>query len=195
MKKLLALILALVLAAMPLMSLANQKDDPFARYVSTGNTGKLNVRQSPFTHSDNVIAKLENGTRVVIIDLFDNKTWAVVEFTVDGKEMTGYVQHRYLSTTKPAPILTPRPTATPIPVSAISFKTFEHVEEPYTMLVKPATPGGFVNMRWAPSKAVAVMDKLYADTEVTVLATNKTWAQIYNPLTGYVGFMMLSFLK
>jgi hypothetical protein len=39
------------------------------------------------------------------------------------------------------------------------------------------------------------MDKLYADTQVTVIARDNAWAQVYDPSTGYVGFMMLSFLK
>ena len=63
------------------------------------------------------------------------------------------------------------------------------------MSVKPSTPGGFVNLRWGPSKSVSVMTKLYADTQVTVIAKDNTWAQVYDPETGYVGFMMLSFLK
>ena len=63
------------------------------------------------------------------------------------------------------------------------------------MTVKPSTPGGFVNLRWGPSKSVAVMTKLYADAQVTVIAKDNTWAQVYDPATGYVGFMKLSFLK
>ena len=107
MKKILVLILALILAAMPLISQANQKDDPLARYVNTGNGGKLNVRRSPHTHSDNLIAQLEHGTRVVIMEFYEGQTWAVIEFTLNGKTTTGYVQNRYLSVTKPAPVVKP----------------------------------------------------------------------------------------
>ena len=45
------------------------------------------------------------------------------------------------------------------------------------------------------TEPVAVMDKLYADAQVIVIAKDKTWAQVYDPKTGYVGFVMLSFLK
>ena len=193
MKKILAFILALVLAALPFFTLADQKDDPLARYVSTGNDGKLNVRSAPQTHTDNVMAKLENGTRVVILSFNDNNTWVKIEFELNGKTATGYVQNRYLSTTKPA-ATTAKPAASNTD-ETLNFKKFEHLEEPITMTVKPSTPGGYVNLRWGPSKSVAVMTKMYADAQVVVIAKDNTWAQVYDPATGYVGFMMLSFLK
>ena len=195
MRKILAFILALVLTALPLLTLADQMDDPLARYVNTGNTGKLNVRTAPMTHTNNVITKLENGTRVVIMEYLENNTWVKVEFPLDGKTATGYVQNRYLSVTKPA--ATPaKPAAnnTNPTTETLNFKKFKHTE-PTIMTVKPSTPGGFVNLRWGPSKSVAVMTKLYADAQVTVIAKDNTWAQVYDPATGYVGFMMLSFLK
>lgn len=207
MKKLLALILALVLipASVSLVApvaqaddgLTEQTDDPLARYVSTGNSGKLNVRSAPKTNTNNLIAQLENGTRVVIIEYLERNTWVKVEFEIKGKEMVGYVQNRYLSVTKPA-ASTVRPstnTAATTPAPEVpNFKNFKHVE-PTVMTVKPSTPGGFVNLRWGPSKSVAVMTKMYSDAEVIVIAKDSTWAQVYDPATGYVGFMMLYFLK
>ena len=196
MKKILAFILALVLVTLPFLTMAEQTDDPLARYVSTGNNGKLNVRSAPKTHTDNVITQLTNGTRVVILEYLDNNTWVRVEFPMNGKTATGYVQNRYLSTTKPA--VTPsKPSTnntTTETAAPLKFKGFKHIE-PTQMFVKPSTPGGFVNLRWGPSKSVAVMTKLYADAQVTVIAKDNTWAQVYDPTTGYVGFMMLSFLK
>ena len=203
MKKILVLIVALtlILASLLVVSLAEQKDDPLARYVSTGNSGKLNVRSAPKTHTDNVITQLENGTRVVIIEYLNGDTWVKVEFPYKGKIEIGYVQNRYLSTTKPA--VTPaKPTVAPAKTSAnsaskpetLSFKAFKHVA-PTTMTVRPSTPGGYVNLRWGPSKTVSVMTKLYADAQVIVIAKDNTWAQVCDPATGYVGFMMLSFLK
>ena len=202
MKKILALILtlALTLTALPLFSAAEQKDDPLARYVNTSNGGKLNVRSAPQTHTDNVITQLENGTRVVIIEYLENNAWVKVEFPLKGKVSVGYVQNRYLSTTKPA--VTPvKPTAKPSAsnnentAETLNFKKLKHVEEPFYMTVKPSTPGGYVNLRWGPSKSVSVMTKLYADAQVIVIAKDATWAQVYDPETGYVGFMMLAFLK
>ena len=201
MKKILVLMvtLALILAAFPLMSLVaqagEQTDDPLARYVSTGNSGKLNVRSAPKTHTDNVIAQLENGTRVVIIEYLSGNTWVKVEFPKNGKIAIGYVQNRYLSTTKPTAVKPSKPAASDAAkTETLSFKNFKHVE-PTTMTVKPSTPGGYVNLRWGPSKAVAVMNKMYADAQVVVIAKDNTWAQVYDPATGYVGFMMLAFLK
>ena len=209
MKKVLALMLMLALiltfAAAPMSSMAaqtgaemdGQVDDPLARYVDTGNSGKLNVRSTPKTRTDNLIAQLENGTRVVILAFYEGNSWVMVEFPQNGKTATGFVQNRYLSTEKPADVKpTAKPAATPAATTAptLDFKNFKHVE-PKLMTVKPSTPGGFVNLRWGPSKSVSVMDKLYADAQVIMIAKDNTWAQVYDPASGYVGFMMLSFLK
>lgn len=203
MKKLLAFLLALALipvsmslvapAAQASNSLTEQTDDPLARYVSTGNTGKLNVRSAPKTNTDNLIAQLDNGTRVVIIEYLQNNTWVKVEFPHNGRIAVGYVQNRYLTSTNPAAAVKPAGN-TASTSEALNFKNFKHVQ-PTTMCVKPSTPGGYVNLRWAPSKSVSVMTKLYADAAVIMIAKDSTWAQVYDPTTGYVGFMMLSFLK
>lgn len=192
MKKVLALVCALVLMLLPLTAMAST-----TKYVSTGNTGKLNVRQTPHTHANNVVIKLENGTKVTVEDYYDGHTWAYISVNVNGKTYRGYAMNRYLSSSKPASQpakpYKPSSSSSSSSSSSLSFKNFKHVE-PYMMTVKPATPGGFVNLRWGPSKSVSVMDKLYADAQVTVIAKDNTWAQVYDPETGYVGFMMLSFL-
>ena len=192
MKKVLALVCALVLMLLPLTAMAAH-----VQYVSTGNSGKLILRKTPHTHSNNVVTKLENGTKVNVEEYYDNHTWAYINTTVDGHTYKGYVMNRYLSDVKPA--VNPKPASNNSSNSSsssetLSFKNFKHVE-PTLMTVKPATPGGFVNLRWGPSKSVSVMDKLYADTQVIMIAKSSTWAQVYDPATGYVGFMMLSFLK
>ena len=202
MKRILALILtlALILPVFPLISrvakAGEQTDDPLARYVSTGNSGKLNVRTSPKTYADNVITQLENGTRVVILEYLENNTWVKVEFPLKGEIEIGYVQNRYLIDTKPAATpAKPVANATTSATETLNFKNFKHVENPFYMTVKPSTPGGYVHLRWGPSKSVAVMTKMYADVQVLVIAKDNAWAQVYDPATGYVGFMMLAFLK
>lgn len=196
MKKFFALILVLILAALPIVSLAasgvaqtRNTETSVTRYVNTGNSGKLNVRNTPNTHADNLITRLENGTQVTVVGYEDGNTWAIIQFKLNNKTATGYVMNRYLSSTKPTVV-----TVTETVEQKISFKKFKHVE-PYTVYVKPATPGGFVNLRWAPSKANDVMDKLYADAELIVIATNGTWSQVYDASTGYVGYIMNSFLR
>lgn len=193
MKKFVALILALILMAMPLVSLAASKTSNLKEkvtcYVNTGNTGRLNVRTSPSVEDNNLLTRLDNGTEVKITGYYDGCTWAIIEFKLNKKTVTGYVMNRYLSIDKPVVV-----TKVETVEQKINFKNFKHVE-PYAAMVRPSTPGGFVNMRWAPSKANDVMTKLYADTQVIVIAQDKTWAQIYEPVTGYVGYMMRSFLR
>ena len=194
MKKVLALVCALVLMLLPLTAMAAN-----VQYVNTSNGGKLNVRKTPHTHSNNVVIKLEHGTKVTVEEYYDNYTWAYISANVNGKTYKGYAMNRYLSDNKPA--VNPKPSSNSSSSSSkssssdtLSFKNFKHIE-PTQMTVKPTTPGGFVNLRWGPSKSVSVMDKLYADTQVIVIAKSNNWAQVYDPATGYVGFMMLSFLK
>lgn len=189
MRKVLALLCAAVLMLLPLTGVASTSKE---QYVSTGNSGKLILRKTPHTHANNVVTKLENGTKVTVEEYYDNHTWVYISVKLDGKTYKGYVMNRYLSSDKPSS--TPSGSSSSTADTELSFKKFKHVE-PYHMTVKPSTPGGFVNLRWGPSKSVAVMTKLYADAQVTVIAKDSTWAQVYDPNTGYVGFIMLSFLK
>ena len=189
MKKIVALILALVIGILPIVSLAETNVGVLnvTRYVNTGNTGKLNVRTGPATNADNLITRLENGTKVTVVGYYEGTTWAHISFQLNGKTTDGYVQTRYLTDTEPVVV-------TKKVEQKIDFSKFQHVNA-YYAYVKPSTPGGFVNMRWAPSKSNDVMTKLYADAEVMVIARNNTWSQIYDPATGYVGFIMNSFLR
>ena len=192
MKKALALVCALVLMLLPMLAMAET-----IKYVKTGNDGKLIVRKTPHTHSDNVVTKLENCTKVKVKEYYDGHTWAYISVTVNDKNYKGYVMNRYLTIEKPKTNQNAKEAAkanTANGTETLSFKNFKHVE-PTLMTVKPSTPGGFVNLRWAPSKSVSVMTKLYADAQVTVIAKDNTWAQVYEPVSGYVGFMMLSFLN
>ncbi|MDD2648733.1 MAG: SH3 domain-containing protein [Eubacteriales bacterium] len=62
-------------------------------YVSTGNSGRLNLRQLPVYDDDNIIAQLSNGTRLTIIETGTN--WSRVKVVSSG--LTGYVRSSMIS--------------------------------------------------------------------------------------------------
>ena len=75
-------------------------------------TSDVNMRAEP-SLTALVIAKLPFGTRVDMIS-FDGKEWAKVSYN----NTTGYINARYLSTTKPVPIETIAPTVTATPTAS-----------------------------------------------------------------------------
>ncbi len=188
-KKVVALLSAVVMMLTllaPVMALANVPHG----YVRTGNYGPLNMRADTSVYSDK-IGSIPYGAQVVIQDYYLDNTWAGVEY--NGK--FGYVMTRYLSYDPVNPRPNPGPTPAPYyPDSDLSrmFDGFQTTN--YYVVVRPATPGGFVHMRWAPSKQMGIMVDFYDSKQLEVLAQNNTWCQVRDPESGRTGFMMRSFL-
>lgn len=179
-----AAIVLLTLAVIPVTSLALT----WQKYVYTKNGKTLNMRSSMTTKTrDNIIAQIPYGAVVTMVG-YENNTWSKIIYN----HMTGYVVTRYLVDSKPGPKPKPQPTTTPAPSASLNFSGFKAVE--YDAMVRPSAPGGFANMRWAPSKKMAIHERVYTGTILEVIAENNTWAQIRNTETGSVGFMMRSFL-
>ncbi|HPS82219.1 MAG TPA: hypothetical protein PLP25_10235, partial [Candidatus Limiplasma sp.] len=65
----------------------------------------------------------------------------------------------------------------------------------YTATVRPSSPGGFVHLRWAPSKSQPVQSDYYNGSELVVISQNGTWCQVYDELNESSGFMMAEFLS
>ncbi|MFH1513818.1 MAG: SH3 domain-containing protein, partial [Bacillota bacterium] len=114
--------------------------------------------------------------------------WSYITYN----DHVGYCMSRYLSSTKPSDKPTPAPTPSPSG-TGISYKNF--VRANYYVSVRPSTPSGFVNLRWAPSKSADVYTIYYAGTTLRVLSQESAWAQVYDEATGTCGFMMRSFLS
>ncbi|NLV57924.1 MAG: SH3 domain-containing protein [Clostridiales bacterium] len=194
-KRLISLALAtlLILASIPVAALGSLGETWHA-YVYTSNGKGLNLRQTPSTDLK-PIATIPYGAKVTLHD-YINKTWVEVEYG----QYRGYVMGRYLTYDKPGPKPTtkpaPNPTPKPSPDYQTSLKqifsgfTFTH----YEVQVRPSTSGGFVHMRWAPTKASDPIRDYHQNDVLTVIAQNKTWAQVVDPNTGITGFMMRAFL-
>jgi uncharacterized protein YgiM (DUF1202 family) len=190
-KNVISLVLATLLlscAALP----ATAGDAFGVAFVYTSNGGNLNLRPSPSTSLD-PIGSIPYRSVVRVYGNIDS-TW--VEIDYGGQR--GYVMGRYLTFTeppaKPRPDPTPRPTPRPDSLTSLSdmFKGFVFIS--YKAWVRPSTPGGFVHMRWAPTKASDPIRDYYQRDTLTVIAQNNTWAQVVDPDTGITGFMMRAFL-
>lgn len=185
-KRILSLIcvLAMLMAiALPVSAFANVKH----RYVYTQNGGELNMRKAPVAHANNKIQGIPYGAEVLVESYVNNGTWAYVSY----KNIAGYVMTRYLVTEKPASGGGGSPGSTTD--TEVSYKGFTHTT--YYALVRANTPGGYVNLRWGPSKSTPVQNKVYDGASLTVIAQNDFWAQVRDDSTGAVGFMMRSFLS
>ena len=155
------------------------------QYVKTSNGKALNMRFGPSKDFD-IVIKIPYGAQVSSYEYYDNN-WAYV--TYNG--YSGYAMSRYFSSTKPSKV-TPQPTAKPADGTTL-FKSFTAVN--YYVTVRPSTPTGYVNMRWAPSKTMPIKGTYRADALLHVISENGTWAQVYDENTNTCGFMMLSFLS
>ena len=173
---LLALVLVAALCA-PL--LVSAYADAMVYYVNTANKKSLNMRSSTDL-GNNILTSIPNGAAVVVYEFLNSSTWAHIGY--GGRD--GYVMTRYLS-------LTP-PSTQPSTAESLSFKDFKSTY--YLASVKPSTPSGYVNMRWAPSKSTAVHDIYYSGSTLQVIAESKTWCQVYDTQKNICGFMMKEFL-
>ena len=173
---LLALVLVAALCA-PL--LVSAYADAMVYYVNTANKKSLNMRSSTDL-GNNILTSIPNGAAVVVYEFLNSNTWAHIGY--GGRD--GYVMTRYLS-------LTP-PSTQPSTTENLSFKDFKSTY--YLASVKPSTPSGYVNMRWAPSKSTAVHDIYYSGSTLQVIAESKTWCQVYDIQKNICGFMMKEFL-
>lgn len=189
MKKSFALLLALVLVLLlPVGALANVDH----RYVKTSSGSKLHLRSTPTTHEDNKIVSIPYGAEVLVEDYVNDNTWAYVSY--DGQ--TGYVASRYLSKTRPAKATnstTEVAEGTTQEDVDVSYRGFERTN--YEVMVRANVPGGYVNLRWGPSRQMPIYERVYDGSPLTVIAQNKHWAQVMDTSTGAVGFMMRSFLN
>ncbi len=198
-KQILALLAALVLCLTLLpAAVAEEMDGGFTyAYVYTTNRGPLKVRRDRSTKNDsNVITKLDYGTEVTVLGTYDNGTWTEISVRKEGGLVNGYVMSRYLSFTPPSKSTT-KPVASPTPlpsVATLAFDTFKQVT-PYAVYANPSRVSGWVNLRWAPSTAVEVVERCPLYYQLVVISENKSWAQAYDPATGVVGFISRSFIK
>ena len=178
------LLLLLLLATMVPVISASALIGP--QYISTSNGKGVYLRSGP-SKDDSILTTIPYGAKVDSCEYYDS-AWSAVSY----KGNYGYCMTRYLSSTKPSS----KPSPTPTPSSGgsgLSLRNFTDVN--YYASVRPSTPSGFVNLRWAPSKSVDIRSTYYAGYSLRVLAQDDTWAQVLDETNGICGFMMRSYLS
>lgn len=179
---------AILVGSLPIVQAAQAQmvGTGFTFYVYTKNGKGLNLREEPSKDS-RVLASIPYGTKLTIYSFY-NSTWANVSY----KGHSGYVMQRYLVDYKPAPHQGGGGGGTTPSTPSNMFKNFYTAD--YYVTVRPSTPSGYVNLRWAPSKSMAIHTTYYADTVLRVIAEDGTWCQVYDEVNHVSGFMMKSFL-
>ena len=188
-KRILSMLCAALLLALAVIPAAAMADS--TAYVKTQSGCALRIRSSATTDEDNVVGKIAYGTKVTVKS--KQGDWSHISVKLNGKTVTGYVYSRYLSSKKPTAVSSTS-TNESTSTASTSYYGFKQVAS-YSVVVRPATTGGFVNLRWAPSKTAPVMDKLHDGDKLTVIAQNSTWAQVMNVSNGEVGYIMRRFLE
>ncbi len=151
-------------------------------YVYTSNGKSLNLRDYP-SKDGNIIANIPYGASVKVDTSYVGSSWLHVTYN----KHTGYCMSRYLTDKKPSP----KPTAAPTPSSTL-YDNFAPCY--YTATVRPSSPGGYVHLRWAPSKKQPIQRDYYNNDELTVISQNDSWCQVYDETNDVSGFMMSFFL-
>ena len=173
------LILALLLSLAPAAYASTT-----TMYVYTSNGKSLNLRDYP-SKDGNILTRIPYGAKVSVNLDFTGSSWLNVIYG----GYSGYCMARYIVSSMPGPT----PTTTPSPTQSSGlYDNFVPYYE--AVSVRPSSPGGYVHLRWAPSKQQPVQRDYYNGDTLTVLAQNGTWCQVYDPANNVSGFMMSAFL-
>ena len=146
------------------------------RYVRTGNSGQLYLRQEANTDSA-VLGKYPNGTAVKV--LYELRDWCYV--SVNGQ--CGYMMSRFLSAAPYAPTPTPTPAPAPYPTGIGTPAYVKNVNSSFVYLRSSRSSKGTGN----------VLARVPNGALVTVLEQDAYWSRIiYDNIEGY---MVTQYLK
>ena len=193
MKKIVALLLCAILLAGMVCTASAAVWEQNVKYVYSSNGKAVRLRAAACL-GNNIILEVPYGAKVYDTQIAGGAAgWSYV--TYNGK--SGWMMSKYLVNTRPTAKPTAKPTISPTdPKNSTDlngmFKGFAQVDSPYVATLVPTT--ATANLRWAPSKQSGIMEKLLYGHKVTVLATNRNWAQVRDEETGKVGFMWLPFV-
>lgn len=158
-------------------------------YVKTSSGTGVHMRASTSTDSA-VVCKIGYAKQVTVFRITRDGQWADCEYN----GYYGFVAARYLAYHKPAPAA---PKATHAPVGQAlpqnMYAGFREIR--YEAVVHPATPGGFVHMRWAPTTDGKIIKDYFTGDPLVVIAEDNIWCQVQDPETNAVGFMMKRFVN
>jgi len=190
MKKVITVILTVaLLAALALPAVA----DAFTLYASQGGV-KVYAKKDT---GSKVYRKLSRGEKV-LIEKKSGKWYAILVEDPSGDGQTlGWIQAKYLSTTKPSKKkkATPAPKATVSPQREINrvLDTMRDVD-PYDAEVVTKTEKGTVALRRQPTTGGKLILHLMNGARVRVLAEGQEWFEVIDPDSGNTGYMASKYI-
>ena len=191
-RRIVSMLLAAVIAAMLVPSFAGAE---WIMYVYTDDGKTLNVRSDPSV-GNNLLGRLDYGS-AVSVRMTSANGWACIDYNAPANGNVGYVQTRFLVSSKPAPRPV-TPSSGTVPVSDAEkvlndmnaeFRTASLVSVSYIVVARPARASGWVNLRWAPTTEAERIATCPQGKELIVLAELKNWYQVQDPVTGMIGFI------
>ncbi len=148
--------------------------------VTTGNDGKLNLRDQPRSGA-RILGKFPNGTQVTVLDAMD-ATWDMVR--IGGQ--TGYMMDKFLAGS--ATTVQPPQQAEQAPQPENTTPT---VTVNKTMVIKTGNDGK-LNLRSEKSTSSRSIERYPNGTQVTVLEQSGAWVKVQ--IGNRTGYMMVKFL-
>ena len=172
-KKIAALVLALMLGMFALIPMASASADS-RMYISASNGLFVNVRSIPDKSGTSRVL-LGPGFPVTVQNY--DYDWCEVTARVNGKTIWGYVATDYLSASDPA-------------TRSQSFKNVNTI----TVTVRPSSSNGKVNLWPTASKKGEEIRTLDHGERLTVIAASNAWFKVIDS-EGNLGYVAKAYVK
>ena len=155
------------------------------RVICTEGGTSVFLRTEPTTESA-VCGMLPNGSTVDVLEA--NGSWSKIRTDAD----VAWIRTKYLADSAEA-AAAPEEEDEAESIAELDFSSFRQVEPYYALVVTDVT-GGFVNLRWAPSRDARVQHRVNDGAELLVIAADAEWSQVQDERSGFVGFIQNRYL-
>lgn len=174
MKKFVTILAAVVMMILTLVPMASASTSTL--FVDAPNGGTVNVRTLPAESGKSEIW-IGTGFPVTVYGKTDGG-WYEVRARVNGKDIYGYIDARYLTGKDPA----------------AKAQRFTAVKKDLTVAVRPSSANGKVNLWPTASKKGDEMRTLAKGEKLTVLAASHAWYQVMDAY-GNVGYVAKAYVR
>lgn len=197
MNKVLCRVLCLAMAMMILFTVGASAST--IRYVKTGDGKNLNVRSDPWKAADNVIDKIPYRMKVEVTEYTAGNVWAKVRVSWKSGVLEGWVLSSFLVKNDPGPYKGNSGSSSTTPSTDLTLtslnntaKAIKVLDAPYFTVIQTQRATNYVHLRWFPDTNAVYSGAYLCNTEIEVLATSKTWAQVRIVEDGKVGFILMN---
>ena len=177
------------------LSGAGEYASPVTMYVYTDNGGTLSVHSEPFIRNGNVIGKLQYGASVTVVgSVVIDPSWLVIRYS-KGPEGLGYVQGRYLVSSKPAPRNNDKKSSEEkkkdqdVAELNRQLKSFRTLDTAKLIAVRTTRTSGWINFRVGPGVASERISSLPDGTQLKAIGETDKWWQAIELNSGKIGYI------